>query len=89
MPERTPNLHTANTAFHEEVRNRPERRGAHGIGRAASGEGKGKDVRSGPTRGHQGERPDHGGSPKARRAFARRGALQGSASRVRYLTKGR
>ncbi|GGZ94699.1 hypothetical protein GCM10010389_37100 [Streptomyces echinoruber] len=24
MPERTPYLHAANTAFHEEVRNRPE-----------------------------------------------------------------
>ncbi|GEJ98055.1 hypothetical protein TNCT1_03320 [Streptomyces sp. 1-11] len=27
MPERTPNLHGANTSFHKEVRNQPERRG--------------------------------------------------------------
>jgi hypothetical protein len=27
MPEPTPNLHAANTAFHKEVRNQPGRRG--------------------------------------------------------------
>ncbi|GAA2446336.1 hypothetical protein GCM10010421_42350 [Streptomyces glaucus] len=27
MPEPTPNLYAANTGFHQEVRNRPERRG--------------------------------------------------------------
>ncbi len=87
MPERTPNLHGANTCFHKEVRNQPER-GGRAIANAPPPvllSWVGRHFRG--TRDHLGERPDcsggygtgcHGARNGTRGVGARRG--------VRYFT---